>query len=145
MKKLVLVLTMIMVLLIGTGCQSPDPSHKDTLILVSNIAANHLQLEADLAYLDCEEDQIPAEECEDAIEFERWAGIVFKFEQYIKESDDLVIGAEEIDIIADLILEEMGDDANPRVRAYIMDIKEVLKMMIRDQQTRMTMKAIKPK
>jgi len=137
MKKIALLLTLMMVMLIGTGCQTGEPNHKETLILVSKIAVNHLEFERDMALIECEEEQIPAEECDDAIDYERWAGIVAKFEQHINESDDLSIGAEEIDVIADIILDEMGDDVEPRVKLYIMDIKEVLKMLIRDEEVSM--------
>lgn len=141
MKKVVLLIVASMLCIALVGCQAPDPTHKDTLILVANIAENHLAFERDYAYLECEADNVPAEECKDAIDYERWRVAVSKFEQYINEAEDLEIGAEELDLIADMILEEMNGDVDPRVKMYIADIKAVLKMMLRDEETRMMMKA----
>ena len=52
-----LVLSIVGLLLIGIGCQSQnqDPTHKDTFILASRIAINHLEYERDMEYLECQD------------------------------------------------------------------------------------------
>ena len=141
MKKILLTLTCALLLLIVAGCPSNGPSHKDTFILATRIAINHLGYEKDMAIIECEEDNIPEEECEDANEFKTWIKIASTFEDVIKDSNDLELTAEEIAVIIDVIIEEMIDeDVDPRTRVYIEDLKDILEMMIKDYQTKAALK-----
>jgi len=142
MKKLVLLLSLVFIALASTGCQVTDPSHRDTFILVSGIAQNHLEFEQAISLVECEEDGTPAEDCTDALAFERWAAVVGTFHQKLIDADTIVIGAEEIDLIVDALVAEMGGHVDHRTLVYIKDIKIVLKMMLRDNEARMTMRAI---
>lgn len=142
MKKLLVTLGLSLVMLIGIGCNGPGPSHKDTFVLASKIAINHLEYERDMAIIECEEDNIPEEECEDSNEFKTWIKIVSTFEDVIEDSNNLELTAEEIAVIIDVVVDEMVDeDVDPRTRVYIEDLKDILEMMIKDYQTQ---EALKP-
>jgi hypothetical protein len=130
MKRIVFVLIFIGLAL--AGCRSADPSHKDAFILVTRIAINHLELEKNLASEECEEHGTVPEECEDAIDYERWAETLKTFEGRLEEADELIIGVEEIDLLIDAIIVQMDYDTDPRIMAYIKDIKIVLQMMLRE-------------
>jgi Fe-S-cluster formation regulator IscX/YfhJ len=126
------VMMIVLLLSIFAGCQSPEPTRKDMFVLATRIAINHLEVEKALALEDCEEDDIEPANCEDAIDYQRWVTTLSKFESHLEDSNDIGLGAIEIDLISDAVIGEMGDDVDPRTVAYIHDIRIILKMLIRE-------------
>jgi len=132
MKKLLLIGLLFVMSLGFTGCTIGDPSHKDTFVLVTSIAVNHLEFEKMLALDACAAENVSP--C-DVADLEKWILALSTFKQHLNDAETLEIGAEEIDLIVNSIIAEMNA-SDPRMRLYIMDIKAVLEMMLRDDETR---------
>jgi len=133
MKEKVLKILLTVIMFVGVGCQpNSNLSHKDTFIVATKVAINHLDYEKNEALVNCDEISIPAEECEDAVDYERWIEILSTFEQHINDADNLTIGVEEISFIIDVIVGEMEDGIDPRAKVYIEDLKVILGMLIQD-------------
>ena len=132
MKKLLLIGLLIVMSLSFMGCATGDPSHKDTFFLVTSIAVNHLEFEKSLALDKCAAEGVSP--C-DVADLEKWILALSTFKQHLVNAETLEIGAEEIDLIVNSIIAEMSS-TDPRMRLYIMDIKAVLEMMLRYDETR---------
>ena len=135
MKKTLITIMLAAILFVGVGCQG-NWSHKDTFVIATKVAVNHLNYEKNLELTQCEESGILPENCDNAEEYEQWISTLSTFEDYLNSSEDITVGAEEIDLMVNVILAEMGDKIDPSTKLYVQDIKTILYMLVQDSETR---------
>lgn len=149
----VLVTFILFGLLLVVGCHAPcshcpnseNLTHKDTLIVVTNIAVERLKVERQMLLQECTRNRTPVADCEAALKCDEWIELLIRIEDYVKseEGQELNLRAIYLQYLVSGIVDGMEGVVSSHTKPYVEHVGVAIDWMLHDDDSRISWEAVK--